>query len=239
MREFREPEGRWRLRAASPELCEPALALARAQRMALAGTSAPLELAGLRAWYKHDRLRGKTRWRYGLKRLLLQPLPRLCEYANLDWLRARAFLAPRPLAAGCLLRGGLPCYQFLVSQRVEASETLAEFLARPADPLRAEVLEELARELARLHALHFVHRDLYARNLLVEREGLAGRIHFLDCWAGGPLPGLRGTAYDLRCFLGDPQVLLGASERERFLAHYADERAAQSPSRGTGSRAPG
>ena len=236
MREFREPEGRWRLCAGSPELLEPAFLLARAQRTALAGTSAPLELAGARAWYKHDRLRGKTRWRYGLKRLLLQPLPRFAEYANLEWLRARAFLAPRPLAAGCLFAGGLPSYQFLVSQRVEAAETLAEFLARPADALRAEVLEELARELARLHALHFVHRDLYARNLLVERAGGAGRVHFLDCWAGGPLPGLRGTDYDLRCFLGDREAPLSPSERERFLEHYADERAAQAPTRAGASR---
>jgi hypothetical protein len=225
--EFREREGRWLLRAARAELLAPALELARARRAALRETSAPAELAGTRAWYKHDHLRGKTRWRYALKRLLLQPLPRFAEYRNLEWLRARAFLAPRPLVAGCLFQGLLPCYQFLVSERVEPAETLAAFLDRRDDPLREAVLEELAREVARLHALHFVHRDLYARNLLVQREGQAGRVFLLDCWAGGPLPGLRGTAYDLRCFLEDAGARLGAAERERFLALYAEERAAQ------------
>jgi len=225
--EFREREGRWLLRAARAELLAPALELARERRATLQEPSAPAEFAGTRAWYKHDRLGGKTRWRYALKRLFLQPLPRFAEYSNLEWLRARAFFAPRPLAAGCLFQGGLPSYQFLISERVEPAVTLAEFLARRDDPLRESVIEEVAREVARLHALHFVHRDLYARNLLVQRDGLAGRVFLLDCWAGGPLPGLRGTAYDLRCFLDDAGALLDAGERERFLELYAEERAAQ------------
>jgi hypothetical protein len=217
VREFREREGVWRLCSARADLCAPALELARVRRDAPEQASAPAELAGTRAWYGHEHLRGGARWRLALRRL-----PALVEYANLEWLRARAFLAPRPLAAGGLFRGGLPAYQFLLSESIEPAETLTEFLARRDDPLRAEVLEELARELARLHALHFVRRGFSASNVLVQREGRAGRITFLGGRAGAPLE--------------DARALLAGPEQERFLAHYAEERAAQSP---TGASAAG
>ncbi len=217
MREFREPEGRWRLCAARAELLVPALELARRQRAALTQASAPAELAGTRAWYEHERLRGGERWRLALGSLALRPLPRVRQYANLEWLRARSFLAPRPLAAGCLLRAGLPAYAFLLCERIEAAETLARFLERADEPLRAAVLEELARETARLHCLHGARRELRLRDMLVQRGGSAGRVFFLDGSSGGPSR-----------LLEDPQTRLAPAERERFRASYAEERAAQS-----------
>jgi len=208
--EFREREGLWRLWVASAELAGPALALARVQSKLAAPSelAAPAELDGVACDYEHEFLR----WTLG-------GLPHATRRAGLEWLRARAFLAPRPLASGGLYRAGLARYSFLVTQRVLGAVTLLEFLAQADDPLRAEVLEELARETARLHALQRVLPEPAAAQVQVERAGTVGRVYFLDCRPGMVRPGaLAGLTHSL-----------AHSERERFLEHYADELAAQLP----------
>ncbi|MBK7645292.1 MAG: hypothetical protein IPJ19_20000 [Planctomycetes bacterium] len=197
--EFRQAEGRWRVWAASPELVAPALAIARARHDTHTVASAQVELAGLRAWCTSEAgegLRGRAR-------------AHAAGYTRLEWLRARAFLAPRPLAAGYRMRRLRSLGGFLVCERVEGAQGLRAFLERRDDPLRAAVLEELARELARLHTLHGSERGV-----LVQREGRAGRVHFTG--TGARLPLEEGAS-----------GLLEAGERERFLACYAHERRAQ------------
>lgn len=193
-----------------------------------------IDVDGTRAYFKKSRLHGRARARWALKRhLLLRPLPRVREYHNLRWLLDRLFQAPEPLAAGFFSRRGLPCFQFLLTAEVEDATTLEAFLsnsriAANADEIaaRAAVLDELAREVARMHALGFVHHDLYPRNILVGPLEEMSRVTFLDCWAGGPSPHLRGPAYDLACLMLRASETWEEREQRAFFDVYCAERAA-------------
>jgi tRNA A-37 threonylcarbamoyl transferase component Bud32 len=149
------------------------------------------------------------------------------EHDNLLWLARHSFQVPVPLAAGVFVRGGLPLRQFLITQDVPESVTLESCLRNGRRPDRADVLDEPARETARMHALGFVHHDLYARNVLVLPESHARRVAFVDAWAGGPAPQLRSDAYDLACFFLRADRDLTAAEVQRFVELYATERQAR------------
>jgi tRNA A-37 threonylcarbamoyl transferase component Bud32 len=181
------------------------------------------------AWLKADRLRGGARLRHGLRaRLGLRAVPRLSEHRNLAWLREHGLGAPRPLASGTLIVRGLPTVQWLATELVPDARTLRAFLEAEAAPsARAPVLDELARDTGRMHALGFVHRDLYPRNVLVRGPHEGARVVFLDAWAGGPGPGLRGPAYDLGALMLSGAALLTDDEQRAFLARYLSERAAR------------
>ncbi len=187
-----------------------------------------VDVLGVRAYFKGEPLRGWARARWTVKhRLFLASMPRVRELHNLNWLRARLFLAPRPMCAGVLSRHGAPWYQFLVTEEVKNAETLERFLMdAECDPsLRASVIDELADEVARMHSIHFVHHDLFPRNVLIVRGAPHSRVHFIDAWAGGPAPQLRGPAYDLACLTLDP--LLSSADVDAFFDRYCAERAAQ------------
>ncbi|MBK7874252.1 MAG: phosphotransferase [Planctomycetes bacterium] len=196
-----------------------------------------VELAGGRAFVKASPLAGRARLRWALKRALFQsPLPREREHANLLWLRERLFLAPEPLLSAVIARGGAPWFQALATRAVEPARTLEDVLRDGGATERAYLLDELARETARMHALHFVHRDLYPRNVLVHAEPSGGCTWFLDCWKGGERLQLRGPAYDLACFLLRAPEDLGAEAQRAFLDAYERGRAAQG--KPIGDRAP-
>ncbi len=191
-------------------------------------------LAGTRVFFKYGPLRGKARWRHALRRALaLSEFPRIQEFLNLEWLRARGFDAPRPLAAGALLRSGLPVLMYLITEEVPDARTLDQFLPDAPPDVRQRVLEKLAVDLARLHVSGFVHRDLFPRNLLIapgasKAAGSLPRVLFLDCWRGRPgglNPAARGLAYDLACFMLEGATLLDTSEQQLFLHCYCNESA--------------
>ena len=181
-----------------------------------------IEFAGTQAWFKRSILRGSSRWRWALRRV-----PRVRERDNLLWLARHSFHVPVPLAAGALVRGGLPLRQFLITQDVPGATTLEEILRGGRSPDRSDVLGQLARETARMHALGFVHHDLYPRNVLVLPANSAGRIAFVDAWAGGPPPQLRPFAYDLACLFLRADRELTDAEVQRFVDVYAAERSAR------------
>ena len=192
------------------------------------------EFAGGRAYFKLSALQGKTSLRYALKRGLLRaPLPRLSEFANLGWLRENGFNAPEPLAAGALWRRGLPRFQFLLTREVEGAGTLGSWMKEEKEPKeRARVLEELARTVARMHELRFLHHDLFSRNILVSSGSMSSRgsrVWFLDCWAGGLPPQARGPSYDLACLTLDVDGRFAPEERDRFLETYASARGTKDP----------
>ena len=180
----------------------------------------PRLLGGARTFTKGSPLRGRARLRHAGRALVGLRLPRLRELANLTWLRANGFDAPRPLVGGGLFRAGLPCYQFLVTEEVAGAATLREALAA-ADPEERAILARAVGDTAgRLHAAGFVHRDLFPRNLLV-RKGEA-RVWLVDAWRGGPGRGLRGPAYDLGCLaLHAPLILRPEEEQLLFDAYFA------------------
>ncbi|MBL8860600.1 MAG: hypothetical protein JNK02_01190 [Planctomycetes bacterium] len=194
---------------------------------------ARVDLAGADAVLKASPFHGKSALRWGLKHALGARLPRVNEHHNLSWLHERLFATPEPLAAGALVRRGLPRWQFLLTRHVADARQLGAWLAGgPPAAERRAVLDELAREVGRMHALRFVHRDLWVRNLLVVPPGGLGRLVFLDCWAGGPGPGWRGRGHDLACLESDLRALWTSEEARRWRALYAAER---DLGRGTGA----
>jgi hypothetical protein len=173
---------------------------------------------------KGSPLHGKSALRWAAKRWLWRaPLPRVSEYHNLEWLATRLFAVPVPLAAGGLFRAGIPRWQFLVTRFVADGVALETWLPAASQSERAAVLDEIAREVARMHALRFVHHDLWPRNLLVVPAGGRARVHFLDAWAGGPGVGLRGVGYDLRCFETGMAPLWTSAEAQRWRERYDTE----------------
>ncbi len=192
-----------------------------------------VEIADEDAVLKSSAMHGKSAIRWGIKRALFRArLPRVNEYYNLSWLTERLFSTPLPLAAGALVRNGIPRWQFLVTRFVKDGTTLHDwFASSPSATERAAVLNEIAREVARMHALRFVHRDLWTRNLLVVPPGGQSRVVFLDAWAGGVGAGgasfgLRGRSHDLRCFQHDMRNLWSDAESGAWRANYAADFAA-------------
>lgn len=183
-----------------------------------------VELAGRRAWLKAGPLRGAARLRHGLRRVFGAPPPRLREAANHAWMIARVFQAPTPLAAG-VLGGTAPRAQFLISAYVNGKPA-GERLRTASVAERDALLRELALEVARLHALHFVHRDLHWRNLWWSEARSGRHLWFLDAWRGGERWQLRGPAYDLACLFLEGPSFLGEDECRTWLARYLEERKA-------------
>jgi tRNA A-37 threonylcarbamoyl transferase component Bud32 len=211
---------RWSVRGDAPlfERERPRLrGLAHAGRPALElrlDLSPPLYL-------KASALRGRAALRHALRRALGAELPRLAELRNLAWLRAQGFDAPRPVLAGAAWSAGRPRFQFLYTEAVQGAETLSRLLEEGGARAEAAALA-VARVAARLHARGFVHRDLFARNVLV---GDDARVHLLDAWRSGPARPLRGPAYDLGCFLHDLAAHGAEGLEPRVRAAYAAERA--------------
>lgn len=187
-----------------------------------------VELLGEDVVLKSSAMHGKSAIRWGIKHTLLRArLPRVNEYYNLSWLTERLFSTPLPVAAGALVHLGVPRWQFLVTRFVKDAVTLHDWFAgSPSGAERAAVLNEIAREVARMHALRFVHRDLWTRNLLVVPPGGLSRVVFLDAWAGGAGFGWRGRSHDLRCFERDMHGLWSDAEARAWRANYTSEFAA-------------
>lgn len=179
-------------------------------------------LAGTDAWLKLGPLRGRARWRHAAReRLLRAPLPRMRERANLLWLRAHGFDAPRPLAAGALRRRGLPVLQALATEWVADVAPLDALWPRIDGARRAELAAALGALVGRLHAAGFAHRDLFPRNLLAGASGPA-RVLVLDCWRGGPgrAPPGRGRAHDLACLMLGGATLFDEGEQRALLGGW-------------------
>lgn len=183
------------------------------------------ELGDTSAWCKASPLRGRAALRHGIRLRLGMGLPRLREAQNLHWLRQHLFVAPRPLAAIGVVRAGLPRAQWLWTEHLPASVRFLEAWPLLAEAAQAAVMEELAREVARMHALGFIHRDLFGRNLMLQLRA-DRQVVFLDAWRGGPGPGLRGAAYDLACLSTDLVELAGGPAFDGWLGTYFEERKA-------------
>jgi hypothetical protein len=215
----------WRLCASTLELGEEARQQV-ASRVPAHEAGQPCSLGPHEAWRKGGALGGKAALRHGVRLRLGQGLPRLREASNLEWLAAHLFEVPRPLAAVARIERGLPRGQWLWTARLAEAAPLEERWPLLPEQVRRALLEELAREVARMHALGFVHRDLFVRNLM-HRVGSARQLVFLDCWRGGPGWGLRGPAWDAGCLLSDLVDWAGSHAASNWLEAYLAERAAQ------------
>ncbi|HTF90987.1 MAG TPA: lipopolysaccharide kinase InaA family protein [Planctomycetota bacterium] len=220
------PAGRLELAIFDPEYLEAARELVLAHAGDSAGFAGAVRFMGRDAWMKSSLLRGRARFRHSLRHTLLRaPLPRVREAINLAWLEQHAFQVPHPFAAGSL-GGAAPRWQFLISEFV-AGTPLDERLRAADASERGELLLELAQETARMHALGFVHRDLFWRNFLVATAPAKRRLVFIDAWRGGARRQARGPAYDLACLFLEGPSILRESEIRAWLLEYAKARAAK------------
>lgn len=219
--------GTLELQSRSPDVAAAALDWAREHLRSRPRLSQTFVVAGERAWGKAEPFPPSAARRHFLRRQLLRrPLPRFAEYSNLAWLGRHCFEAAVPLAAGVLLRSGVPRWQFLLTREVSAAVSLDRWLDDGA-PDQQAVLEELCDEVARLHSLGFIHRDLFPRNLLIRHDPAARRVVFLDAWRGGPRWQLRGAAYDLAGLLLHLSRWLDPDSERAWLERYATQREAQ------------
>lgn len=221
--------GRLRGRAALPGLLDALQPEVRRLAVRPRSFAERIELAELGpVWFKGGPLSGRARLRHAVwQKLLRRGLPRTREFANLAWLRKHLFQAPEPLVAGWLETCGSASFQFLITAEVARARPLEEAWSELSPASRSELASELGRELARLHALGFVHRDLYVRNLLVADPVAGRRLVFLDAWRSGrPLPG-RGPAYDLACLTLQGEQLFEREELATFFRAYQAEGHAQ------------
>lgn len=190
------------------------------------------EFEGRALWLKGDHLPGKARWRHTLWRVAGRVTPRERELERLNWLRARLFRAPEPIACGVVSSGIVLRFHFLAMHALGPHEPLSSAWPRASASERCVWIDELAAELARLHALHVVHRNLFLRNVLVDRaapatSGDPRRLILIDPWrAGAPLP-RRGFDYDLGALLLDAVGLWSAEELARLVLRYFEQRDAQ------------
>jgi len=152
---------------------------------------------------------------------------RLKEFRNLVRLRREGLHAPRPLAFAEERRFGVMTQHLLLLERVPDARDLSAILADGTltDERRADLLFATGRAVGRMHRAGFMHRDLYARNVLVTGEvGRDAVIWFLDCRKGTwsrwqP----RREAYDLGCFDLWGATILGPEARVAFFAGYERE----------------
>ena len=153
----------------------------------------------------------RHRWR-GI--FLGAPLPALAEFLGAEWLRERLFQTPEPLAAieahsrSRILGSGMvrlrqPAAQLFMTAAVPNSRLFQEAWITQTEDERERSCHELGTEVGRLHALHFLHADLYPRNVLVDDTPVGGRsLWFIDSWAGGPTAWRRGSLRRLESDLG-------------------------------------
>lgn len=146
----------------------------------------------------------------------------LCVPRPLAWVEEAAVLAP-PLRGET--RGGRSA---LAMERLEHREHLRAWLARSSPAVRAIWIDAVARFAARLHGLHWFHRDLYLQHFVV-LDVDPPRLALLDCGRARreqPIP-LRWIVKDLAQLLHSlPAATQGGGAREalRFLARYRRER---------------
>jgi tRNA A-37 threonylcarbamoyl transferase component Bud32 len=127
--------------------------------------------------------------------------PEVAEFRNLSFLREKHVPAVRPVAAASETRRGLLVAHALLTEDVPNAVDLERRLATRGDPVRDDprvrrrTAELLGRHLHRMHQEGFVHRDLFARNVLVVVEDGEPSVVLCDCRRGGP-PSMRAKAVD-------------------------------------------
>jgi tRNA A-37 threonylcarbamoyl transferase component Bud32 len=155
--------------------------------------------------------------------------PEVAEFKALQGLREHGISAVRPVAAASEARGGRLVAHALVTEHVPGAVDLAKRLATPGDPVREDravrrrTAELLGRLLHRMHAEGFVHRDCFARNVLVRVDEDDVRLWLCDCRRGGPPSWRSGTWHDVAALDGDLRGRMPRTDRLRALAAYLDE----------------
>jgi heptose I phosphotransferase len=154
---------------------------------------------------------------------------------------------PAPALAAYGTQGADPARRrsFVVTESLEASEDLAEWLRhqgpRLAPPLRARIARALGALAGRLHAARLGHQDLYLAHFRI-RPGADGafELFVIDLHRALPaLPFARGWRRKDLAALRFSSLALGATRTDcaRFLRAYGPERPARAERRRIETRA--
>lgn len=152
--------------------------------------------------------------------------PEVNEFRVLTALRENQVPAVRPVAAAARTARGRLVAHALLTEHVPGAVDLQKRLLDPADPLRASrtarrrTAELIGRCLQRMHAFGYVHRDVFARNILVRLDDDGPRIWFCDCRRGGPPSWRRGAWHDLATLDADWRGRWPRTDRLAALAAY-------------------
>ena len=113
--------------------------------------------------------------------------PCIREFDNLHWLRIHGIQAVRPIAAcACIARRRLMAHA-LLTEWVPDAHDLAARSGDASDAClapawkRARVVRALGESVGAMHRVGFTHRDLHARNILVQNRGDEPTMWFADC----------------------------------------------------------
>lgn len=134
------------------------------------------------------------------------------EFENLAQLRAWGFDAPAPVSYGEERRGGCLMRSCLISEAVPAARGL-DIAIREG---QRDFLK-LADYVRRLHEYHFIHCDLFWRNILLTGNSL-DRFFLIDAHKGGYRRGSR--AEDLAALDAPAPAFFRRTERLRFFLRY-------------------
>lgn len=187
-----------------------------------------LAMSGRNIWWKGRRVTPRTARRYAWRAALTgRPFPRVVEWHNLRWLQRHLFHVPRPLAAGVWLARGRVQAQWLATETLEGWIPWEQEWDQLGPSAQKQRVHRLAHTVARMHALGFVHADLFERNWMVQPERPEGPIALLDAWAGGPGGLRRSAAYDLACCSMAWPVAWSPDLQAHFLTSYRTGRQQQ------------
>jgi tRNA A-37 threonylcarbamoyl transferase component Bud32 len=128
-------------------------------------------LPGLSVYLKHHRLPDVRAW----LRQLVRPAKARMEYDRALAVAARCVPTVFPVALGERCSGPGPSDSFLITQGLENTESLSDFIEKTLPQLeprrqmhlRPLLATALGEFVARLHDAGIVHKDLHAANLLV------------------------------------------------------------------------
>ena len=163
-------------------------------------------------------------WRSGRSRI---------EARNLIFFQQSGIAAARVIAWGEHKNAvGKLVYEYIITEAVPDTQTLDQFVAehcpdrsRPEySSRRDQLLEQLGRATARIHAQHFFHKDLKWRNLLARLAGETVETFWIDCPKGDfhapPWPQQHGRLKDCATLDKIARLSCTKEERLRFVAHY-------------------
>lgn len=176
------------------------------------------------------------RLRAALRGTLIGKHRATAEALLLRQLRAAGVLAVRPIAWGARRRGQFVTASVLVTEEVPQSQNLTRFAQqlalgklRVTRDFREQMITNLARQVADMHANGFWHGQLFWRNILL-RVGLADEpeFYFLDV---RPRRGKRRLGRSVSWWVQDlAQLTVSAlpftsrAQRLRFLQQYVGQR---------------
>ncbi len=155
-------------------------------------------------------------------------------------LRANGFSVPAPLAVMEVRKAGLVLCSYLLSEAIDGSYTLSQFIDRTSGPggisyaRRAQVLHRVAQEVRKLHDKGLFTWDLQETNILLRERAGSLEIYFVDLdgfWRASPRS-WRARRRNLVQLDRSVGRFMSRAERLRFLRSYLGDQAKRAQLKG-------